>query len=144
MVRGELSQYSRLWPNAEIAIADARDKNSLKAALKDIDTAYYLIHSLHLGSKEFPATDMLAASNFKEAAQEMRIKRIIYLGGLGDIRSPLSAHLLSRAKVAEELKKGTTPVTILRAAIIVGSGSASYEIIQHLVRISRSLLFQMV
>lgn len=134
MVRGELAQYSKLWPTAEIAVADARDKNSLKAALKDIDTAYYLIHSLHLGIKEFPATDMLAANNFKEAGEEMHVKRIIYLGGLGDIRSPLSPHLLSRAKVAEELKKGTTPVTILRAAIIVGSGSASYEIIQHLVR----------
>jgi uncharacterized protein YbjT (DUF2867 family) len=134
MVRGELSQYSRLWPNAEIAVADARDKNSLKTALRDIDTAYYLIHSLHLGLKEFPATDMLAASNFKEIAEEMHIKRIIYLGGLGDIRSPLSPHLLSRVKVAEELKRGNVPVTILRAAIIVGSGSASYEIIQHLVR----------
>lgn len=134
MVRGNLTEYSALWPEAEIVVADSRDKNSLRIALSDIDTAYYLIHSMHLGLKEFAAADMLAANNFREAAEEVRIKRIVYLGGLGDIRGPLSNHLLSRAKVAEELQRGKVPVTILRAAVIVGSGSASYEIIQHLVR----------
>lgn len=134
MVRGDLVQYSRLWPKAEIVASDARDKNTLRVALKDIDTAYYLIHSLHLGLKEFASADMVAAKNFREVAEEMRLKRIIYLGGLGDIRSPLSQHLLSRVKVAQELARGKVPVTILRAAVIVGSGSASYEIIQHLVR----------
>jgi len=134
MVRGNSPEYGVLWPGVEIAVADACDKASLRMALANIDTAYYLIHSLHLGLKEFAVTDMLAARNFKEAAEEMQIKRIIYLGGLGDIRSALSFHLLSRAKVAEELKRGNVPVTILRAAVIVGSGSASYEIIQHLVR----------
>lgn len=134
MVRGNPFEYSSLWPDAEIVVADARNKESLKKALDNIDTAYYLIHSLHLGLKEFALADLLAAKNFKEAAQEMRIKRIIYLGGLGDIRISLSSHLLSRAKVADELRSGKVPVTILRAAVIVGSGSASYEIIQHLVR----------
>lgn len=134
MVRGGLAQDNTLWPDAEIVVADACDKNSLRAALQDIDTAYYLIHSLHLGLREFASTDMLAASNFREISEEMRIKRIIYLGGLGDIRSPLSSHLLSRVKVAQELNRGKVPVTVLRAAVIVGSGSASYEIIQHLVR----------
>lgn len=134
MVRGNSVEYSALWPDAEVIAADACNKDSLKAALADIDTAYYLIHSLHRGLKEFAQTDQLSARNFKEVAQESKIKRIIYLGGLGDIRSSLSSHLLSRAKVAEELKRGKVAVTILRAGVIVGSGSASYEIIQHLVR----------
>jgi len=134
MVRGDPAGYGALWPDAEIAVADSREKKSLLAALAGIDTAYYLIHSLHLGLKEFASADMLAASNFRQAAEDMQVKRIIYLGGLGDIRSPLSLHLLSRAKVAQELKRGKVPVTILRAAVIVGSGSASYEIIQDLVR----------
>lgn len=134
MVRGGLSAYSALWPNAEIVVADARQIDRLRTAFKGIDTAYYLIHSLRLGPKEFAVTDLQVARNFRQAAEEMGVSRIIYLGGLGDIRSSLSSHLRSRAEVAEELKKGAVPVTILRAAVIVGSGSASYEIMQHLVR----------
>ncbi|MDO8663096.1 MAG: SDR family oxidoreductase [Candidatus Omnitrophota bacterium] len=135
MVRGSPLEYSRLWPKAEIAVADARQIEGLRIAFKGIDTAYYLIHSLQLGSKEFAAADLQAARNFRQAAQEAGIKRIIYLGGLGDVRGGvLSTHLRSRLEVAEELKRGKVPVTILRAAIIVGSGSASYEIIQHLVK----------
>ena len=134
MVRAISPEYSRLWPDAEITVADAFELNTLRTALKDIDTAYYLIHSLRLGSKEFARADMQAASNFRQVAEEMQVKRIIYLGGLGDIRGSLSSHLRSRVEVAQELKRGKIPVTILRAAIIVGSGSASYEIVQHLVR----------
>lgn len=140
MVRGISPEYSKLWPGAELAVADAREIGRLKIALKDIDTAYYLIHSLRLGPKEFASADMQAARNFKQAAEEMKLKRIIYLGGLGDIRGPLSSHLRSRAEVAEEIKRGKTPVTILRAAVIVGSGSASYEIIKHLVKKLRIIL----
>ena len=134
MVRAVSPEYSALWPNAEIAVADALDIGRLKIALEGIDTAYYLIHSLRLGPKEFASTDMQAARNFRIAAEETGLRRIIYLGGLGDIRSSLSSHLRSRAEVADELRSGRTPATILRAAVIVGSGSASYEIIQHLVR----------
>jgi len=134
MVRGESPGYNALWPNAEVVVADARQIDSLRIAFRDIDTAYYLIHSLRLGPQEFASADMQAARNFRQAAEEMNVKRIIYLGGLGDIRGSLSSHLRSRAEVAEELKKGKVPVTILRAAVIVGSGSASYEIIQHLVK----------
>ncbi len=134
MVRAISPEYSALWPNAEIVVADALDLGRLRIALEDIDAAYYLIHSLRLGPKEFESADMQAARNFRIAAEEKGLKRIIYLGGLGDIRSSLSSHLRSRAEVANELKRGKVPVTILRAAIIVGSGSASYEIIQDLVR----------
>jgi len=134
MVRASSPGYRELWPDVEIVAADALDLNQLRAALKDIDTAYYLIHSLLLGHSEFAAADIQAAVNFRIAAEENRINRIIYLGGLGDTQSKLSPHLQSRTQVAQELRKGTIPVTTLRAAIIIGSGSASYEIIQHLVK----------
>jgi uncharacterized protein YbjT (DUF2867 family) len=134
MVRAASPVYKELWPDAEIVVADALDMARLQMALEDVDTAYYLIHSLLLGPKGFASADVQAAIHFRKAAEEKQIKRIIYLGGLGDTRTKLSSHLQSRIQVAEELKRGKVPVTILRAAIIIGSGSASYEIIQHLVR----------
>lgn len=134
MVRAASPVYQELWPEAEIVVADALEMDRLKIALEDIDTAYYLIHSLLMGPREFASADVQAAMNFRRAAEEKKIKRIIYLGGLGDAQTQLSSHLQSRIHVAEELRRGKIPVTILRAAIIIGSGSASYEIIQHLVR----------
>lgn len=134
MVRAESPIYKSLRPKVEIAVADMLNLEQLKYALEGIDVAYYLIHSLRLGPKEFEMADIKAAVNFRKAAQGKQVKRIIYLGGLGDIRGPLSSHLRSRIKVAEELKAGDVPVTVLRAGIIIGSGSASYEIVQHLVR----------
>ncbi len=133
MVRGEAPEYRELWPSVEVTFADALKTDELRTALDGIDTAYYLIHSLLLGRKEFEAADIQAAINFRMAAEENNVKRIIYLGGLGDIRTKLSSHLRDRIRVADELREGTVPVTILRAAIIIGSGSASYEIIKHLV-----------
>ena len=132
MVRAASPEHSDLWPGAEIVVADAFKIDSLRVALNGIDVAYYLIHSLLLGPRDFESADIIAAKNFSAVSEEMKVKRIIYLGGLGDIRNPLSSHLRSRAEVAEELKRRKTPVTVLRAAIIVGSGSASYEIIEHL------------
>jgi uncharacterized protein YbjT (DUF2867 family) len=133
MVRGETPEYRELWPQVEVVFADALNIYDLRTALDGIDTAYYLIHSLLLGRREFEAADIQAAINFRQAAEEKGVKRIIYLGGLGDARTKLSSHLRNRIRVAEELDKGKTSVTILRAAIIIGSGSASYEIIKHLV-----------
>lgn len=134
MIRSATPVYKKLWPDVEVVVADALNKNQLKIALIGIDTAYYLIHSLLLGPKEFETADIQAAKNFREAAEEKNVKRIIYLGGLGDVRSHLSSHLRNRIEVADELKKGKVSVTILRAAIIIGSGSASYEIILHLAK----------
>jgi len=134
MLRAASPAFKELWPGAEITAADALDIDSLKAALKGIHTAYYLIHSLLLGPKEFEQADIQSAINFRNVAEEQQTKRIIYLGGLGDIRTKLSSHLKNRILVAEELQKGSVPVTILRAAVIIGSGSASYEIIKHLVK----------
>lgn len=134
MVRAASPEYSKRWPTAEIVVADALDAASLAPALQDVHAAYYLIHSLLLGPGQFFAADLQAAANFRRAAQKAGIDRIIYLGGLGDTRGTLSEHLHSRMKVAQELAAGTVPATVLRAAIIIGSGSASYEIIQHLVK----------
>jgi uncharacterized protein YbjT (DUF2867 family) len=121
------------WPDTEVAVADALDYGSLRRALEGVSVAYYLIHSMLLGTKEFARADTQAARNFRLAAEEMNVARIIYLGGLGDVRGTLSPHLRSRMEVARELSRGKTPVTILRAAVIIGSGSASYEIIKHIV-----------
>ena len=134
MVRGASAVNRSLWPDAELAVADATNLDQLRQAFEGIDTAYYLIHSLRLGPKEFQMADIQAAAVFRTAAEEKEIKRIIYLGGLGDIRNPLSPHLRNRIAVSDELKKGRTFLTVLRAAIIIGSGSASYEIIQHLIK----------
>lgn len=116
-------------------MADALRMEELRKALSGIDTAYYLMHSLLKGPKAFESADSQAAINFRKAAAENKIKRIVYLGGLGDRKSSSSPHLLSRLAVAEELKRGEVPVTILRAGVIIGSGSASYEIMHHLVQI---------
>lgn len=134
MVRADSPEYKDRWPGAEIHVVDALDKESLKKTLKDVYAAYYLIHSMLLGEKQFESVDIQAACNFKEAAEENHVGRIIYLGGLGDVNTRLSPHLRSRIRVAEELRMGMTPLTVLRAAVIIGSGSASFEIIKNLVK----------
>jgi uncharacterized protein YbjT (DUF2867 family) len=134
MVRELSENYSERWAGAQICVTDAMDVSSLRPAMEGVHTAYYLIHSMLLGKKQFEAADIQAAINFRKVADEKKLKRIIYLGGLGDLQTQLSAHLRSRIQVAEELARGEVHTTILRAAIIIGSGSASYEIIEHLVR----------
>lgn len=134
MVRKDLPEYKERWPECEIAVADAIDFESLVKALKGVHTAYYLIHSLRLGYKKFEATDMQVATNFRIAAENQNIKRIIYLGGLGDTNTKLSRHLENRIKVAQLLSKGEIPITVLTAGMIIGSGSASYEILKNLVK----------
>jgi uncharacterized protein YbjT (DUF2867 family) len=135
LVRAAASGTEERWPRAEIAVGDASDRAALVRAMQGIHTAYYLIHSLLLGTGEFEATEAMNARHFREAAEEAGVSRIIYLGGLGDVRTVLSPHLRSRMRVAAELQSSATvSTTVLRAAIIIGSGSASYEIVHHLVK----------
>jgi len=134
MVRENLPEFRDQWPGVEVVVSDALNIQTLRIAMKGIHSAFYLIHSMLLGMHQFEAADIQAAINFRKIAEEQKLKGIIYLGGLGEIQASLSAHLRSRIRVAEELQKGSVPTTILRAAIIIGSGSASYEIIRHLVR----------
>ncbi|MCP4142206.1 MAG: SDR family oxidoreductase [Chloroflexi bacterium] len=133
MVRAMSPVHKERWPNTEIVVADVQDEDSLRKALDGIHTAYYLIHSMLLGEERFASADKKAARKFATIAKEKDIKRIIYLGGLGDTHSLLSPHLRSRIEVANELQKSEVSITILRAAVIIGSGSASYEIIKNLV-----------
>lgn len=133
MVRVFCLDYRERWPGAEIVVGDALSVPCLRDALKGVSVAYYLIHSLLLGLDEFEAVDIMAAVNFRRAAEVQGVERIIYLGGLGDVQDSLSRHLRSRNQVGVELKQGRVPVTELRAAIIMGSGSVAHEIIKALV-----------
>lgn len=118
--------------NIEIVEGDTFDKESLKRALNGVDTAYYLIHSLN--KENYKDLDRLSAQNFIDVAQECGVKRVIYLGGLGVKNSDTSKHLLSRIETGEILSSSTIVQTIwVRAGVIIGSGSASFEIIRNLV-----------
>jgi uncharacterized protein YbjT (DUF2867 family) len=134
LTRADARTCQARWPEAEWVEADALEPESLDRALAGVDTAYYLIHSLTLGARRFEQADLQAAANFRKAAARQGVGHIVYLGGLGDARAQLSPHLHSRMQVAEELARGPARLTVLRAAIIIGSGSASYEIIAGLVR----------
>jgi len=119
-------------PLLDVARTDVLDLSSLKEACANCSAAFYLVHSMYGGSR-FAETDREAAQNMIEASEDTNLKRIIYLGGLGDEQSRLSKHLRSRAEVRKILHSGSVPATTLRAAMILGAGSVSFEIMRHLV-----------
>ena len=106
---------------------------SLVQALAGCGTAYYLVHSMAGGERDFEERDRQGAHNFADAAGEAGVEHIIYLGGLGKRSEALSAHLSSRHEVGDILREGPVPTTELRAAMIIGSGSASFEMMRALV-----------
>lgn len=114
--------------------ADLLDPDSLTAALADVDSAYYLVHSMGRGNGDFADQDRQAARNFVAAAEAAGVRRVIYLGGLGETGDNLSHHLASRLEVAHILQAGRFSTTFLRAAVIIGYGGASYEMVHSLVR----------
>ena len=120
-----------LEKNVEIIEGDTFNKDALRIALKDVDTAYYLIHSL--SNENYKDLDKISAQNFLDVAEECGVKRIIYLGGLGVKNEHTSEHLLSRIETGEILSSNKNVQTIwFRAGVIIGSGSASFEIIRNL------------
>jgi len=121
----------REWPKVECAAADALDPDSLAPVLENVHTAYYLVHSMAAGSS-FGDLDLRAAANFRDAAAQARVQRIIYLGGLIP-KNPESVHLQSRYETGEVLRKGSVPVTEIRAGMIIGPGSAAFEVMRDLV-----------
>lgn len=123
---------AKLPEGAERVSGDLLQKQTLREAFAGIDTAYYLVHSM-AGGVGFERRDRESAENFTAAADRAGVRRVIYLGGLGDTGSRLSDHLASRAEVAGILRRGRFLVTWLRAAVIIGPGSASYEMIKALV-----------
>ncbi|EHJ47344.1 NAD-dependent epimerase/dehydratase family protein [Solidesulfovibrio carbinoliphilus subsp. oakridgensis] len=120
-------------PRVELAEADMRDLPAMRRAAAGCGPAYYLVHSMHPGNRDFAAEDREAAMVMARAADDAGISRIIYLGGLGLDSDNLSPHLRSRHEVGKILGYGRVPVTHLRAAMILGSGSASFEIMRYLV-----------
>ncbi|MBT8092663.1 MAG: SDR family oxidoreductase [Gammaproteobacteria bacterium] len=122
---------SRDWQDVQLAGADALQPETLDAVLKDVDTAYYLVHSMAAG-KDFPNLDAAAARNFAFSAARQGVRRIVYLGGLVP-DAPKSEHLRSRQETGDILRAGDVPVTEIRAGMIIGPGSAAWEVIRDLV-----------
>ena len=119
--------------NVQLAEFDVFDEQSLRNVIRGSEVAYYLLHSMDPGESDFAEADKRAAENMLRAAEESGIKRIVYLGGLGEKDQTLSKHLQSRIEVGEILQSGEIPTTVLRAAMIIGAGSASFEILRYLV-----------
>lgn len=132
MARRPESLEIRVGPATEVVQGDVLDIDSLGRALVDVDTAYYLVHSMGAGS-EFEERDRIGAQNFAHAATVAGLRRIIYLGGLGSDDAELSPHLRSRNEVGELLRQSGVPTIEFRASIVLGSGSLSFEMIRSLV-----------
>ena len=120
-------------PLVEPVAADVLDHASLAGAGEGCGAAYYLVHSMGPGRHDFEEEDRKAARNMADAAGAAGLSRLIYLGGLGEDDGGLSRHLRSRGEVADILGSGKTPLTVLRAAMILGAGSGSFEILRYIV-----------
>jgi uncharacterized protein YbjT (DUF2867 family) len=118
----------------EVVRGDITDRAAVADACAGIDAAYFLVHSMG-GTADFAAHDRTAAATFRGAATDAGVRRIVYLGGLGDDGPGQSSHLDSRHEVGTILADGPVPVTELRAAVIIGSGSASFEMLRNLVEV---------
>lgn len=124
--------HSRVRPGTEIVAGDCLDDDSLDTAMAGIDVAFYLVHSM-AGSASFEEVDREAARRFGAAATRAGVRRIIYLGGLGDGRDELSPHLRSRRETGDALRASGVPVVELRCSIVIGAGSLSFEMVRALV-----------
>lgn len=122
----------RTGARTEIVAGDVFDPDSLDRALQNVDTAFYLVHSMG-SAGSFEESERQAAQNFASAAAKAGVRRIVYLGGLGDVDQPLSAHLRSRHEVGKILRSAGAQVIEFRASIVIGSGSLSFEMIRALV-----------
>lgn len=132
LVRDAHRLQGRPWHDqVEVVVGDVLKPETLASAMKDVNTAYYLIHSM-MHNGEFHQRDINAAHNFGQAAKEVGVTRIIYLGGLGDPDTELSQHLRSRQDTGDALRQSGVAVTEFRAGVIVGSGSVSFEMIRYL------------
>jgi uncharacterized protein YbjT (DUF2867 family) len=129
--RDERVLRARNWAGVELGEADALEPDSLPRVLEGVDTAYYLVHSMSAGSG-FGDLDLQAAGNFAAAAEAASLRRIVYLGGLVPEGAD-SEHIRSRAETGDHLRSGAVPVTELRAGIIIGPGSAAFEVMRDLV-----------
>lgn len=122
----------KVRPSTEVVAGDVLDRTSLDNALHGVDVAYYMVHSMS-STGSFEETDRQAAKNFSQAAKAADVKGIIYVGGLGRDEEELSAHLRSRHEVGDILRQSGLPVCEFRASAVIGSGSASFELVRALV-----------
>jgi uncharacterized protein YbjT (DUF2867 family) len=122
----------RPWPGVEVVKGDVSDPVSLEAALQGVQQAFYLVHAMGEDRPDFRGRDLRQALSFAEVCAKAGVRRITYLGGLGDPTHHRSDHLASRQEVGAALKTFGVPVLEFRAAVIVGSGSASFEMLRHL------------
>lgn len=133
--RSRYKLNSRPWndhPNLKTIKANLLKESSLENIFKGCDVAYYLVHSMVSEKYDFSQADRIAAQNFTIASEGSSLKRIIYLGGLGGDKPNKSRHLKSREEVRKILKSGSVPVTTFKAGHILGSGSASFELLRYL------------
>ena len=136
LVRSPGKLADRPWsqnPGVEILETDLDSAETTAVDLEGCEAAFYLVHSMTSAGADYAERDRLLASNFAEAARQAGVGRIVYLGGLGETGPDLSQHLASRREVETALASTGVPVTVLRAAMIIGSGSASFEIVRYLV-----------
>jgi uncharacterized protein YbjT (DUF2867 family) len=131
LTRREGSISARRWfEKAEVVVGDAADAAVLGGAMTGVDVAYYLVHSMD-GQGDFEARDRALARTFAGTARRAAVPRVVYLGGLHPV-GRLSAHLASRVEVGEILLDSDVPTAVLQAAVILGAGSASFEMLRHL------------
>ncbi len=136
LARSPRKLRNRPWADherVEIVEGDLEDPHGLRQCMRGCGVAYYLVHSMIAKGPGYLEQDRKLARNFAEAAADCCIKRLLYLGGLGEVGDDLSQHLASRREVEEVLQEGPVPVTVFRAAMVIGSGSASFEILRYLV-----------
>lgn len=132
LARNPEKMRSRVQPGTELVQGDVLDPASLDQAMQGVHTAYYLVH-LMSGSTDFEKEDRQAAQNFAQAAKKAGVRRIIYLGGLGDNADPtLSPHLRSRHEVGQILRDSGVETIEFRASLVIGTGSLSFDLVKAL------------
>ncbi|HET8716119.1 MAG TPA: SDR family oxidoreductase [Nocardioidaceae bacterium] len=132
MARSERKVHGHAWADrVDVAVADATRPEQVAAALEGVDVAYYLLHSIGTGP-DFAATERRIAEDFAAAAERAGVRRIVYLGGMDPRDEELSEHLRSRSEVAQVLLDSAVPTAVLQAGVVIGSGSASFEMLRYL------------
>ncbi|SIO17466.1 SDR family oxidoreductase [Agromyces cerinus] len=121
--------------DVEVVAGDLADRDSVDAAMEGVDVAYYLVHSMGGGQRDFEAAEQRIAENVARAARQHRVSRLVYLGGLHPEGERLSQHLRSRTQVGAVLLASGVPTIALQAGVIIGSGSTSFEMIRHLTEV---------
>ncbi len=124
-------KYQPWLANVEVREGDATDPAAVAECLKNVDVAYYLLHAL-MAKDDFESKEANLATIFASAAKAQKVKRIVYLGGIISTESELSPHLKSRADTGEILRNSGVPTIELRAGVVIGSGSASFEMLRYL------------